>query len=113
MALCAVYNFIRRHEASSDSDADELSDLNDNQHDEDDNQCNEDDNQRNEDGNQCNEDNEMDDHAPAVNAVGARDRSWQLCEDIASAMWVDYQTLLVQRAGGDADDHISDSSNDM
>ena len=106
MALCAVYNFIHRHEASSDSDTDELSDLNDNQHDEDDNQCNE-------DGNQCNEDNEMDDHTPTVNAVGAHDRSWQLCEDIASAMWVDYQILLVQRAGGDTDDHISDSSNDM
>ena len=89
MALCAVYNFIRRHEASSDLDTDKLSDLNDNQHNKDNNQCNE-------DGNQCNEDNEMDDHAPAVNAVGARDRSWQLREDIASAMWVDYQTLLVQ-----------------
>ena len=101
-----VYNFIRRHEASSDLDADKLSDLNNNQHDEDDNQ-------RNKDGNQCNEDNEMDDHTPAVNAVGACDRSWQLREDIASVMWVDYQTLLAQQAGGDADDHISDSSNDM
>ena len=101
-----VYNFIHRHEASSDSDADKLSDLNDNQHDEDDNQ-------RNEDSNQRNEDNKMDDHVPAVNAVGACNRSWQLHKDIASAMWVDYQTLLVQQAGGDANNHISDSSNDM
>ena len=106
MALCVVYNFIRRHEASSDLDTDELSDLNGSQHDKDDNQ-------RNEDSNQHNEDNEMDDHAPAVNAVGARNQSWQLHEDIASAMWVDYQTLLAQRAGGDTDNHISDSSNDM
>ena len=97
MALCAVYNFIRRHEAPGGSDANELSDQDDNQHDEDDNQHNEDDNQHNEDGNQRNEDdNEMDDLAPAVDAVGAHNRSWQLREDIAGAMWVDYQTLLAQ-----------------
>ena len=83
MALCVVYNFIRRHEAPGGSDADELSDQDDNQHDEDDNQRNED-------------DNEMDDPAPAVDAVGAHNRSWQLHEDIAGAMWVDYQTLLAQ-----------------
>ena len=87
--------------------------INTTQHNEDNNQHNEDNNQCNEDGNQRNENNKMDDHAPAVNAVGAHNRSWQLCEDIASAMWVDYQTLLAQQAGGDADDHISDSSNDM
>ena len=97
MALCVVYNFIHRHEAPSDSDANELSDLNNNQHDKDNNQCNKDDNQHNKDSNQCNEDNKMDDdHTPAVNAVGAHDQSWQLHEDIACAMWVDYQMLLVQ-----------------
>ena len=97
MVLCAVYNFIHRHEAPGGSDTDELSDQDNNQHDEDDNQRNEDDNQHNEDSNQCNEDdNEMDDPAPAVDAVGAHNRSWQLREDIAGAMWVDSQTLLAQ-----------------
>ena len=113
-ALCAVYNFIHRHEAPGGSDADELSDQDNNQHNKDNNQHNKDNNQHNKDGNQCNNNNnEMDDPAPAVDAVGAYNRSWQLHEDIAGVMWVDYQMLLAQQAGGNADNHISDGSSDI
>ena len=95
-----VYNFICRHEAPGGSDANELSDQDDNQHNEDSNQHNKD-------------DNKLDDPAPAVDAVGAHDQPWQLRKDITGAMWVDYQTLLVQRVGGNADDHISDGSSNL